>query len=59
MTKTHFQVAGPLGRQARETSSLRDIPGALVPPCSICAPSNFWLLARLGASILGGLSKST
>ena len=53
MTKTHFQVAGPLGRQARETSSLRDIPEARVPPCSIRAPSNFWLLARLGASILG------
>ena len=52
--KDSFSGHWPL-RQAgkRVTSSLRDIPEARIPPCSIRAPSNFRLLARLGASILG------
>ena len=42
-------------RQAgkRMASSLRDVPGASVPPSSQMSFCNFQLLARLGASILG------
>ena len=42
-------------RQAakRVTSSLRDVPGARVPPHSQTCSCNFQLLARLGASTQG------
>ena len=37
----------------RVPSGLRDLPGARAPPHSQTCSCNFWLLARLGASILG------
>ena len=40
-------------RQAAKTSSLRDVPGASVLPCSQTCSCNFQLLARLGTCTLG------
>ena len=65
--KDSFLGRWPLKQSAkRVTSSLRDIPGARVPPCSIRAPSNFqstwfahlWPLPSQGCWVSLGIGRS-